>query len=91
MHSSRSLFGFDFVLFAGGEHDSTRVEKPPVVRENDKLVGKTIVNKYLHNNKVVNWNGLTVDDFFVVACAAGSVIEACLEDYVVEVCVVHQS
>ncbi|GFT68443.1 hypothetical protein TNCV_4585281 [Trichonephila clavipes] len=43
---------------------------------------QTIVNKYLQNNKGVNWNGLAVDDFVVVACVAGSVVEAC---------VVHQS
>ncbi|GFY23814.1 hypothetical protein TNCV_3536081 [Trichonephila clavipes] len=41
-----------------------------------------IVNKYLQNNKGVNWNGPTVDDFVVVACVFGSVVEAC---------VVHQS
>ncbi|GFW52068.1 hypothetical protein TNCV_2819371 [Trichonephila clavipes] len=81
MHSPRSLFVFDFVLFAGRE------QKPPVERTSDKLAAaifsrQTIVNKYLQNNKGVNWNGLTVDDFVVVACVAGSVIEAC---------VVHQS
>ncbi|GFX40314.1 hypothetical protein TNCV_4319471 [Trichonephila clavipes] len=39
---------------------------------------QTIVNKYLQNNKGVNWNGLTVDDFVVVVCVAGSVVEACV-------------
>ncbi|GFW22889.1 hypothetical protein TNCV_2381081 [Trichonephila clavipes] len=96
MHSPRSLFGFDFVVFEGGE------QKHPVERANDKLAGsctveagavfnmfeiaaissrQTIVNKYLQNNKGVNFHGLTVD-FVVVACVAGSVVEAC---------VVHQS
>ncbi|GFX71079.1 hypothetical protein TNCV_3648441 [Trichonephila clavipes] len=42
----------------------------------------TIVNKYLQSNKGVNWNGLTIADFVVEACVAGSVVE---------VCVVHQS
>ncbi|GFV05009.1 hypothetical protein TNCV_757941 [Trichonephila clavipes] len=37
---------------------------------------QTIVNKYLQNNKGVNWNGLTVDDFVVVVCVAGFVVEA---------------
>ncbi|GFU00662.1 hypothetical protein TNCV_4818271 [Trichonephila clavipes] len=76
MHSLRFLFGFDFVVFEGGE------QKHPVERVSDKLVGQTIVSKYLQNNKGVNWNGLTVDDFVVVACVFGSVVEAC---------VVHQS
>ncbi|GFT17965.1 hypothetical protein TNCV_4911191 [Trichonephila clavipes] len=76
MLSPRSLFGFDFVVFEGGE------QKHPAKRASDKLAGQTIVNKYLQNNKGVNWNGLTVDDFVVVACVAGSVVEAC---------VVHQS
>ncbi|GFX08311.1 hypothetical protein TNCV_3268001 [Trichonephila clavipes] len=92
MYSLRSLFGFDFVVFEGGE------QKHPAKRASDKLAGsctvetgavfnmfaiaaissrQTIVNKYLQNNKGVNWNGLTV-----VACVAGSVVEAC---------VVHQS
>ncbi|GFU56448.1 hypothetical protein TNCV_2609681 [Trichonephila clavipes] len=90
MHSPRSLFGFDFVVFEGGE------QKPHVERKNDKLAGsctfeawavlnmfaiaaissrQVIVNKYLQNNKEVNWNGLTVVDFVVVACVAGSVVE----------------
>ncbi|GFW68195.1 hypothetical protein TNCV_1880771 [Trichonephila clavipes] len=43
---------------------------------------QTIVNKYLQNNKGVNWNGFIVDNFVIVACVAGSVVEAC---------VVHQS
>ncbi|GFX71991.1 hypothetical protein TNCV_3330951 [Trichonephila clavipes] len=92
MHSPRSLFGFDFVVFEGGE------QKHPVERESEKLAEsctveagavfymfaiaaissrQTIVNKYLQNNKGVNWNGLTVDDFVVVACVFGSVVEAC--------------
>ncbi|GFW91339.1 hypothetical protein TNCV_737531 [Trichonephila clavipes] len=37
---------------------------------------QTIVNKYLKNNKEVNWNGLTVVDFAVVACVAGTIAEA---------------
>ncbi|GFX49502.1 hypothetical protein TNCV_4901441 [Trichonephila clavipes] len=45
---------------------------------------ETIVNKYLQNNKGVNWNGLTVDDLVVVAYVAGSVIEACVDVSVVE-------
>ncbi|GFU38866.1 hypothetical protein TNCV_3539911 [Trichonephila clavipes] len=32
---------------------------------------QTIVNKYLQNNKGVNWNGLTVDDFVVVVFVVG--------------------
>ncbi|GFT80800.1 hypothetical protein TNCV_2714411 [Trichonephila clavipes] len=97
MHSPRFLFGFDFVVFEGGE------QKHPVERKSEKLAGsctveagavfnifamaaissrQTIVNKYLQNNKGVNWNGLTVDDFVAVVCVAGSVVEAC---------VVHQS
>ncbi|GFU11585.1 hypothetical protein TNCV_4492181 [Trichonephila clavipes] len=76
MHSPCSLFGFDFVVFKGGE------QKHPVERASHKLAEQTIVNKYLQNNKGVNWNGLTVDDFVVVACVPGSVVEAC---------VVHQS
>ncbi|GFW14672.1 hypothetical protein TNCV_1561351 [Trichonephila clavipes] len=43
---------------------------------------QTIVSKYLQKNKGVNWNGLTVDNFVVVVCVFGSVVEAC---------VVHQS
>ncbi|GFT83062.1 hypothetical protein TNCV_4790951 [Trichonephila clavipes] len=39
---------------------------------------QTILNKYLQNNKGVNWNGLAVDDF-AVACVAGSVVEACTD------------
>ncbi|GFY46790.1 hypothetical protein TNIN_40871 [Trichonephila inaurata madagascariensis] len=106
MHSPRSLFGFDFVLFA------RREPKPPVERASDKLAGsytveagavfnmfaiaaissrQTIANKYPQNNKGLNWNGLTVDDFVVVACVAGSIIEVCVDDSVVEVCLVHQS
>ncbi|GFW27421.1 DUF1758 domain-containing protein [Trichonephila clavipes] len=46
---------------------------------------QTIENKYLQNNKGVHWNGLTVDDFVVVACVAGSVVEACIDDSVAEV------
>ncbi|GFT44634.1 hypothetical protein TNCV_5036781 [Trichonephila clavipes] len=97
MHSLRFLFGFDFVVFEGGE------QKHPAERASDKLAGsrtveagavfnifaiaaissrQTIVNKYLQNNKGVNWNGLTVDDFVVVVCVASFVVEAC---------VVHQS
>ncbi|GFV57079.1 hypothetical protein TNCV_2932021 [Trichonephila clavipes] len=72
MHSPRSLFGFDFVVFEGGE------EKHPVERASEKLAGQIIVNKYLQNNKGVNWNGLTVDDFVVVACVFGSVVEECV-------------
>ncbi|GFU64062.1 hypothetical protein TNCV_4593141 [Trichonephila clavipes] len=68
MHSPRTLFGFDFVVFEGGE------QKQPVERESEKLAEQTIVNKYLQNNNRVNWNGLTVDDFVVVACVAGSVV-----------------
>ncbi|GFW10432.1 hypothetical protein TNCV_5097831 [Trichonephila clavipes] len=34
MHSPHSLFGFDFVVFEGGE------QKPSVERANDKLAGK---------------------------------------------------
>ncbi|GFU97363.1 hypothetical protein TNCV_3889781 [Trichonephila clavipes] len=34
MHSPRSLFGFDSVLFAGRE------QKPPVERASDKLAGQ---------------------------------------------------
>ncbi|GFX15804.1 uncharacterized protein TNCV_1061261 [Trichonephila clavipes] len=45
---------------------------------------QTIVNKYLQDNKGVNWNGLTVDDFVVVACVAGSVVEAGVDDSAVE-------
>ncbi|GFT83054.1 hypothetical protein TNCV_3464951 [Trichonephila clavipes] len=92
MHSPRSLFGFDFVVFEGGE------QKHPAERASDKLAGsctveagavfnmfaiaaissrQTILNKYLQNNKGVNWNGLAVDDF-AVACVAGSVVEACV-------------
>ncbi|GFW16155.1 uncharacterized protein TNCV_4263201 [Trichonephila clavipes] len=41
---------------------------------------QTIVSKYLQNNKGVNWNGLTVDDFVVAACGFGSVVEACLTE-----------
>ncbi|GFU22224.1 splicing factor 3B subunit 2 [Trichonephila clavipes] len=37
---------------------------------------QTIVNKYLQNNKGVNWNGLTVDDFVVVVFVVGFVVEA---------------
>ncbi|GFX11752.1 hypothetical protein TNCV_4340971 [Trichonephila clavipes] len=75
IHSSRSLFGFDFVVFERGE------QKPPVEKASVKLagsnfLGETIVNKYLQNNKEVNRNGLTVVDFDVVACVAGSVVEA---------------
>ncbi|GFU75359.1 hypothetical protein TNCV_4588871 [Trichonephila clavipes] len=97
MHSLRSLFVFDFVVFEGGD------QKHPAERESDKLAEsctveagvdfnmfaiaaissrQTIVIKYLQNNKGVNWNGLTVDDFVVVACVFGSIVEAC---------VVHQS
>ncbi|GFU50400.1 hypothetical protein TNCV_1828031 [Trichonephila clavipes] len=97
MHSLRFLFGFDFVVFEGGE------QKHPTERASDKLVGsctveagavfimfaiaaissrQTIVNKYLQKNKGVNWNGLTVDDFVVDACVFGSVVKRC---------VVHQS
>ncbi|GFX86129.1 cullin-4A [Trichonephila clavipes] len=39
---------------------------------------QTIVSKYLQKNKGVNWNGLTVDDFVVVVCVFGSVVEACV-------------
>ncbi|GFY48401.1 hypothetical protein TNIN_121601, partial [Trichonephila inaurata madagascariensis] len=44
---------------------------------------QTIVNKYLQNNKGVNWNELTVDDFVVVACVADSVVAVLLtmEDF----------
>ncbi|GFT10700.1 transposable element Tcb1 transposase [Trichonephila clavipes] len=35
---------------------------------------QTIVNKYLQNNKGVNWNGLTVDDFVVVVFVVGFVV-----------------
>ncbi|GFW99397.1 hypothetical protein TNCV_3006991 [Trichonephila clavipes] len=76
MHSPHFLFGFDFVVFEGEK------QKHPVEKESEKLAGQTIVNKYLQNNKKVNWNGLTVDDFVVVVCVDGSVVEAC---------VVHQS
>ncbi|GFT75274.1 hypothetical protein TNCV_950921 [Trichonephila clavipes] len=37
MHSPRSLFGFDFVVFEGGE------QKHPVERESDKLAGFNIL------------------------------------------------
>ncbi|GFT81035.1 importin-11 [Trichonephila clavipes] len=40
---------------------------------------QTIVSKYLQKNKGVNWNGLTVDDFVVVVCVFGSVVEACVK------------
>ncbi|GFV30475.1 hypothetical protein TNCV_1293931 [Trichonephila clavipes] len=46
---------------------------------------QTIVNKYLQNNKGVNWNGLTVDDFVVVACVFGPVVEANIK--VLSICV----
>ncbi|GFU68629.1 hypothetical protein TNCV_4741511 [Trichonephila clavipes] len=35
-------------------------------------------SKYLQNNKGVNWNGLTVDDFVVCGLRSGSVVEACI-------------
>ncbi|GFV36358.1 hypothetical protein TNCV_2234051 [Trichonephila clavipes] len=106
MHSLRSLFGYDFVVFEGGQ------QKHHVEREIEKIGGgssftilcrsctveawavfnmfaitaissrQTIVNKYLQNNKGVNRNGLRVDDFVVVVCVAGSVVEGC---------VIHQS
>ncbi|GFS61107.1 hypothetical protein TNCV_4956141 [Trichonephila clavipes] len=85
MHSPRSLFAFDSVLFEGRE------QKPPAERASDKLAGQTILNKYLQNNKGINWNGVTVDDFVIVACVFGFVFEACVDDSIVEVCVVHQS
>ncbi|GFV76600.1 hypothetical protein TNCV_4728201 [Trichonephila clavipes] len=41
---------------------------------------QTIANKYLQNNKGVNWNGLTVDDFVVVVFVVGFVVEANLKN-----------
>ncbi|GFW22027.1 hypothetical protein TNCV_4823091 [Trichonephila clavipes] len=93
MHYPRFFFGFDCVLFAGREQKlpverasdklvgSCPVEAGAVF--NMFAIAaissrQTIVNKYLQNNKGVNWNGLTVDDFVVVACVAGSVVEACV-------------
>ncbi|GFU50649.1 hypothetical protein TNCV_2808541 [Trichonephila clavipes] len=52
---------------------------------------QTIVNKYLQNNKGVNWNGLTVDDFVFVVFVVGFAVVVCVAGFVVEACVVHQS
>ncbi|GFW69022.1 hypothetical protein TNCV_2919201 [Trichonephila clavipes] len=52
---------------------------------------QTIVNKYLQNNKGVNWNGLTVDDFVVVVFVVGFVVVVFVAGFVVEACLVHQS
>ncbi|GFY73418.1 hypothetical protein TNIN_259011 [Trichonephila inaurata madagascariensis] len=49
MHSIRSLFGFDFFVFEGGEHDLTRVKKPPVARESDKLAERLTVGFLINN------------------------------------------
>ncbi|GFT78454.1 retrovirus-related Pol polyprotein from transposon 17.6 [Trichonephila clavipes] len=45
---------------------------------------QTIVNKYLQNNKGVNWNGLTVDDFVVVVFVVGFAVVVCVAGFVVE-------
>ncbi|GFT27918.1 hypothetical protein TNCV_11161 [Trichonephila clavipes] len=47
---------------------------------------QTIVNKYLQNNKGVNWNGLTVDDFVVVVFVVGFVVVVFVVGFVVEAC-----
>ncbi|GFX99543.1 hypothetical protein TNCV_5025991 [Trichonephila clavipes] len=97
MNSLRFLFDFDFVVFEGGEqkHPAERASDKLAVSctvEAGAVFNmfaiaaissrQTIVNKYLQNNKGVNWNGLTVDDFVVVVFVVGFVVEAC---------VVHQS
>ncbi|GFS83679.1 hypothetical protein TNCV_610321 [Trichonephila clavipes] len=45
---------------------------------------QTIVNKYLQNNKGVNWNGFPVANSVVEACVANSVIEECVAGSIVE-------
>ncbi|GFX98455.1 hypothetical protein TNCV_4002241 [Trichonephila clavipes] len=93
MNSPRSLFGFDFVVYEEGEQKppveraSDKLAESCTVKEgvvfNMFTIAaissrQTIVNKYLQNNNGVNWNGLTVVDFVVVACVSGSVVEACM-------------
>ncbi|GFV01481.1 hypothetical protein TNCV_2960751 [Trichonephila clavipes] len=97
MHSPRFLFGIDFVVFEGGEQKhpvereseklagSCTVEAGAVFNMfaiAEISSRQNIVNNNLQNNKGVNWNGLTVDDFVVVASVFGSIVEAC---------VIHQS
>ncbi|GFU09707.1 hypothetical protein TNCV_5027381 [Trichonephila clavipes] len=46
MHSPRSLFGFDFVVFEGGE------QKHPVERASDKLAGANQSSRIVTGGKV---------------------------------------